>query len=378
MRILWVGVPPWWPTGYGQQAAYFAPRLRDAGHEVILSAVAGADGGNPSERHWDGIEVLPSPHQAHAGPLVLADRIQRIQPDLIITLCDLWNMPVPGLFRELRTLAWVAGDTHKLSAGDARFLQESGARPIAMSRHMQRILEEAGYDAPYVPHGIDTTVFVPPEDRHAVRQELDLEPDSFAVGILGRNIDPHRKALPNQLYAFARYLKRNPRAVLFLHTMMFEPGSTDLGAVCRDLGLKWPSVRVSHQPALFTNEFPQYMLVKWYGALDVLMNCSRGEGFGLATVEAQACGTPAILSDNTTGPELVGPGWLVKCDPFWREAHEAWWSTPLASGMVDRLGQAAGVKDVAGKRAAARSFAQGFDVEAVWPLFEKAVEELSQ
>ena len=55
MRILWVGVPPWWPTGYGQQAAYFAPRLRDAGHEVILSAVAGADGGNPSERHWDGI-----------------------------------------------------------------------------------------------------------------------------------------------------------------------------------------------------------------------------------------------------------------------------------------------------------------------------------
>ena len=29
-------------------------------------------------------------------------------------------------------------------------------------------------------------------------------------------------------------------------------------------------------------------------ALDMLMNCSRGEGFGLATVEAQACGTPAL------------------------------------------------------------------------------------
>ena len=35
----------------------------------------------------------------------------------------------------------------------------------------------------------------------------------------------------------------------------------------------------------------------WYRSLDVLSACSYGEGFGLPILEAQACGSPAIVTD---------------------------------------------------------------------------------
>jgi glycosyltransferase involved in cell wall biosynthesis len=34
----------------------------------------------------------------------------------------------------------------------------------------------------------------------------------------------------------------------------------------------------------------------------------------LPIIEAQACGVPVIVPNQTTGPELVGPGWLIDID----------------------------------------------------------------
>lgn len=46
-------------------------------------------------------------------------------------------------------------------------------------------------------------------------------------------------------------------------------------------------------------------LVELYSAADVLFNASIEETFGLPTVEAMACGTPAIVYDCTALPEVV-------------------------------------------------------------------------
>ena len=45
-----------------------------------------------------------------------------------------------------------------------------------------------------------------------------------------------------------------------------------------------------------------------YSLADVFVNPSRMETFGLTTVEAMACGTPAVVYDVTACPELIGPG----------------------------------------------------------------------
>lgn len=48
-------------------------------------------------------------------------------------------------------------------------------------------------------------------------------------------------------------------------------------------------------------------LAGYYSASDVLLSLSYEETFGLTVVEAMACGTPAIVYDNTAQPELITP-----------------------------------------------------------------------
>lgn len=46
-------------------------------------------------------------------------------------------------------------------------------------------------------------------------------------------------------------------------------------------------------------------LAAYYSAADALLSLSYEETFGLTIVEAMACGTPAIVYDNTAQPELI-------------------------------------------------------------------------
>jgi len=53
---------------------------------------------------------------------------------------------------------------------------------------------------------------------------------------------------------------------------------------------------------------PEADLARVYGLADcTLMPSLDLEGFGLATVESLACGTPVLASDAGANPELVGP-----------------------------------------------------------------------
>ena len=48
-------------------------------------------------------------------------------------------------------------------------------------------------------------------------------------------------------------------------------------------------------------------LISLYSRADVLLSLSRAETFGLTVIEANACGTPAIVYDNTAQPSLITP-----------------------------------------------------------------------
>ena len=55
-------------------------------------------------------------------------------------------------------------------------------------------------------------------------------------------------------------------------------------------------------------------LAAYYSAADALLSLSYEETFGMTIAEAMACGTPAIVYDNTAQPELITPetGLVVK------------------------------------------------------------------
>ena len=61
---------------------------------------------------------------------------------------------------------------------------------------------------------------------------------------------------------------------------------------------------------------PREMLNNIYNCADLIVSTSVGEGWGLATTEAFAAGTPVVVPDNTVFPEIVGEneerGYLAK------------------------------------------------------------------
>jgi glycosyltransferase involved in cell wall biosynthesis len=69
-------------------------------------------------------------------------------------------------------------------------------------------------------------------------------------------------------------------------------------------------------------DVPQSLLPALYSGASMLVIPSFYEGFGLPALEAMACGTPTVVSDRASLPEVVGPaGFLVDPDDVGSIAH---------------------------------------------------------
>jgi glycosyltransferase involved in cell wall biosynthesis len=79
-----------------------------------------------------------------------------------------------------------------------------------------------------------------------------------------------------------------------MHTAANDPNGQDLYAIINDLGLQNREVLISGE------KIPPDALVNIYNAADCTINISDAEGFGLATFESMACGTP-IMTTMTGG-----------------------------------------------------------------------------
>jgi glycosyltransferase involved in cell wall biosynthesis len=131
----------------------------------------------------------------------------------------------------------------------------------------------------------------------------------------------------------------------------------------------------------------QGVLAKCYTAADVLLQPSKGEGFGIPTIEAQACGTPVIVTNWTAMPELVGAGWKVGGQPEWDELQTGWWMTPNVDEIEDALEQSYALKGDTEKAKAASeaavSFASNYSTEKVYaehwrPILKQIESEIPQ
>jgi glycosyltransferase involved in cell wall biosynthesis len=239
-----------------------------------------------------------------------------------------------------------------------------------MSPHGQRQLEAAGIDSVYIPHAIDTKVFKPTHEAYGVpiREYLDIPKDAFLVSMVQANKaggQIHRKALAEQLLAFAMFRKTVPDAYLYLH---MEPskvfGGFDLAILLKSVGLDESIVRIANTDILRTG-YPQEFLAAVYTTSDILLSVSYGEGFGVPVVEAQACGTNVITSGFAATQDLAGPdSFLVGGQPFWDEMQSSFFQIPMIQSIVDALKLA--YEQERGTSQSAIDFAKQFDVEKVW------------
>ena len=362
MKILLHTNAPWAASGYGQQAAMFAPRLGRT-HEVGISAFQGLQG---SPFDFGPLRVYPGSGGGWGNELVRphAERHFGGQPGLVITLVDVFVLE-PAAFAGLNVACWVPVDHDPAPPKITDFFKATGAVPIAMSRFGADRLE--ALDPLYVPHGVATEVFAP-QDRAAARAAGALPRDAFIVGIVAVNKGaPSRKSLAEMIEAFAIFSSRHDDALLYLHTeLQGVHQGTHLPSLLEDLGVEERRVIVVDQYRYHYEPFAPEDLAGMYATLDVLINASMGEGFGLTVLEAQSCGIPAIVTDFTAMSEVCGAGWKVGYERYWTD-QSSWQARPHLEELVESL--EAAYAQPAAERAAlrrrAREHALAYDADRV-------------
>lgn len=364
-KLLWHSNAPQVATGYGQQTALFLPKLKDA-YDLACSCFYGIEGHIAA---WRGIPLLPAIGTDHGNETIRAHASMFFDGDdtdgLVVTLSDVWIYN-PAIWSRLNVASWCPVDHEPAPDPVVDYFRASGAVPIAMSRFGERELREAGLDPLYVPHGVDTAAYRPVDDARA---QTEMPEDAFIVGMVAANKgNPSRKGFPEAFSAFAALREQHADAMLYLHTEAtgrYSDGVNlpDLAERCgipKEALLYCDQYRAVHFP------FPPERMAAVYSSLDVLLMPSYGEGFGIPTVEAQACGVPVIVSDFSAQPELVGAGWKVSGERHFTPI-KSWQIRPDPADILESLRLAYALSDAERAKAAreAREFALGYDATKV-------------
>jgi len=351
LHLLFFTNAPWAPTGYGQQAAQLVPLMVQAGVNVTIAANYGLEAVSTD---WQpGVQILPRGYEPFSLDVQPAyyDAIKHEHPDRQVywfSLCDVW--PIKGdRYATMPTVSWVPIDHQPTPPDVRRWCEQPNVTPVAMSKFGSRMLNVHNIIHGYAPHAIDLEVF---RQRDTVtkqgggtktgRELMELPEDVFVVMCPNANkgMAPSRKAWPENMVAFLMFASDKPDVRLYMHTERFGA----LGGI--RFGELFASIGLDESKFKFVNQFahrmgiPNDVLATLYSAADVVLSPSMGEGFGICVIEAQACGTPVIVSDWTAQPELVGDGWLVEGQPWWDGPQQSWLQTPHIQDIVDRLEEA--------------------------------------
>lgn len=196
----------------------------------------------------------------------------------------------------------------------------------------------------YVPHGINTKMFRPLsteaelKELEVVKKQIFKKNYNFVLYYNNRNI--RRKQTSTIMLAYRNFcdnLSKEDAAktVLFMHTHVADDAGTDLEAVRQAFCPMYDVV-------FSTDKVMPDRMNQYYNIADVTVNLSDNEGFGIATAESLAAGTPIIVSvtgglqdqcgfaDETGQPVKFDTGWGSNSDG--RYKNHGKWVTPIYPG----------------------------------------------
>ena len=367
-------------TGYGVQIALLADRLADDGHQVAISATYGAPAATGlttwiSPRGHK-IPVYPSWFLVSGDDVICAHAKQFFGSDegWILPLLDVWSLTTPNL-AEFNVAAWAPVDHDPVPNMVLRFFQRSNARCIAMSKHGLGEFAKHDLKPAYIPLAVDTKVYKPTftatiDGRQVTGREfLQIDDKAFVVGMVAMNKDPNdRKGFAEAFQAFSRFHQQHPNSVLHIHSEKSgTAGGVNLPELAAMTGIPEHAIRYTNQYAYMIG-FPAELMALMYTAFDVLLAPSRGEGFGVPLIEAQACGVPVITSAFTAQQELVGNGWLVSGQLNWDGPSRSWYQTPNVF-EIERALNKAYTADLAAMQDECVRFAAQYDADHVYDTF---------
>ena len=393
MRLLWISNSPDRNSGYGSQTRQVGRRIAKAGHDIVFAANDGTRAGT-----WEGHQVLGHGSGDRFSRDIAAEHAARSRADWTVILYDAWVYthgiadPFEG---NPRVAVWAPVDHYPAPPSILPFL--SGHTAVAMSAYGRDRLEEAALAFPkpdgspafpvwFAPHAVDA-VFRPtaalPSTGQPFRRMIGVPAEAQLVGIVAANIGGmtyDRKGWGDMAAALAAHMCEHPDAHVYIHAQQNTHDGIDLPVLLQVTGVPADRIRWADQYVLKQGSVTDGDMAAIYSSLDVLLGTSRGEGFGLPHIEAQACGTPVILSNWTASAELVGDvwsadrpgyqrhpsGWLVPVDIDYDPRQAAFWGKPHIPAIIAALAESHARRGGPAMRDAAIAKASGWAADAVF------------
>lgn len=166
---------------------------------------------------------------------------------------------------------------------------------ITPSQHTQRVIKEkCNVWAQIVYNGIDVeNAFFPAQRTHGLRESLGISEGAIVIASVGALV-PHKRV---DLFLHALALaKQQSQHSLYALLIGVGPERSHLEQLADKLGISASVIFIEKVP-----EIPPYL----QQAADIHILTSSEEGFGLAAVEAAACGLPNIVAACGALTEVV-------------------------------------------------------------------------
>lgn len=172
--------------------------------------------------------------------------------------------------------------------------------------HLKSRLTTATLPIDVLEHGVDTLTYKPSTlaERVAFRKQIGVPADATLFINVNRN--SQRKRLDLTVMGFARVLLTHPNVYLAIVTgvkpeaggyynplMIFMNELKKVGLEPTTYGQRLITIDTTPPSTYYSDEIINQM----YGAADIGVNTSNGEGFGLCQLEHMATGAPQVVLD---------------------------------------------------------------------------------
>lgn len=306
-KILTISDHPLSPSGVGTQTKYVIEALLETGRYQVVSL-----GGAIKHNSYEPTRVSPHENDWIIYPVdnygthdIVRSIMRTEKPDMLWFMTDPrfygWLWEIENEIRaNIPMVYYHVWDNYPYPTFNKRFY-DSNDVVVSISKVTDDIVANVSPDVDlyHIPHAV-SDVFKPYPDTEVedffiktLASSPNYNKEKFTVFWNNRNA--RRKQSGTLIWWFKEFLDivGHENACLFMHTDPKDYNGQDLIAILNELKLTNGEVMISNA------KVPPQSLAMMYNISDCTVNISDAEGFGLATLESLACGTPIIV--NMTG-----------------------------------------------------------------------------
>ncbi len=303
-KVLVISDHPFSFSGVGIQTRYFIEALLKTGRYQVM-ALGGAikhQDYRPVKTQEYGDDFVIHPVDGYGTPELIRSVVRAYRPDAVWFMTDPrfweWLWLIENEIRPLCPMIYYhVWDNYPYPQFNKPFYL-SNDKIVTISKVTDDIVKNVAPEVSsiYLPHAVDENIFkVLDKDVTRKNREQSFGQNANKFIFFWNNRNARRKMSGSVIAWFKIFLDKvgHDKATLLMHTNPKDENGQDLEAIVKDLNLHNGQVLLSNNKLDFEH------LASLYNMVDCTINISDAEGFGIATLESLACGTPIIV--NMTG-----------------------------------------------------------------------------